>query len=193
MFFYRSSPKSSFLPGGGGVNPSVNYLGDQVCGISWRAGCCLLWIPWRVEQQYQQPPFCSFPHFCQFFTLSPFPFFLHPQRRKNTEKLQTDEILSRVLCKTCFLTSKKNQNTNNSKEVTPVFFFLPSLSPQTSSLYSRVKLLDGAPKFAFSKNLRTSPLARGNEEERGAKKQESTRTRRFIMGSQTRLCGWKVT
>ncbi len=45
------------------------------------------------------------------------------QRRKNTEKLQTDEILSRVLCKTCFLTSKKHQNKNNSKEVTPVFFF----------------------------------------------------------------------
>lgn len=54
--------------------PLSKTLGDQVCGISWRAGCCLLWIPWRVEQQYQQPPFCSFPNFCQFFTLSPFPF-----------------------------------------------------------------------------------------------------------------------
>jgi len=58
------------------------------------------------------------------YTLS-FSFLPAPPRRKNTEKLQTDEILSRVLCKTCFLTSKKNQNTNNSKEVTPVFFFPP--------------------------------------------------------------------
>jgi hypothetical protein len=133
VFFYRSSPKSSFLPGGG-----VSTLVLVTSAIRFVA---FLDEPDAV--------FCEFPD------------------GSNNSINSLHFVLS--------LTSANSLHS---------LLFVSS-----SSLYSRVKLLDGASKFAFSKNLRTSPLARGIEEERGAKKQESTRTRRFIMGSQMRLSG----